>query len=92
MFCKKGVLRKFAKFTGKYLCQRTFLNKVAGNCFQLFPVNFTKFLRTLFLQNSTGGWFAGVLLFISQKIRTAVSANLFLNSILSSHYNLAVIH
>ena len=28
----------------------------------------------------------GVLLFISQKIRTAISANLFLNSILSWHY------
>ena len=34
----------------------------------------------------------GVLSFISQKIRTAISANLFLNSILSSHYYLAVRH
>ena len=32
----------------------------------------------------------GVLSFISQKIRTAVSANLCLNSILCSHYYLAV--
>ena len=30
MFCKKGVLRNFAKFTGKQLCQRLFFNKVAG--------------------------------------------------------------
>ena len=30
MFCKKGVLRNFAKFTGKHLCQRLFCNKVAG--------------------------------------------------------------
>ena len=30
MFCKKGVLRNFAKFTGKHLCQRLFFNKVAG--------------------------------------------------------------
>ena len=30
--------------------------------------------------------------FISQKIRTAISADLFLNSILSSHYCLAVRH
>ena len=30
MFCKKDVLRNFAKFTGKHLCQRLFLNKVAG--------------------------------------------------------------
>ena len=28
MFCKKGVLRNFAKFTGKYLCQSLFFNKV----------------------------------------------------------------
>ena len=27
---KKGVLRNFAKFTGKHLCQSLFLNKVAG--------------------------------------------------------------
>ena len=30
VFCKKGVLRNFAKFTGKYLCQSLFVNKVAG--------------------------------------------------------------
>ena len=30
VFCKKGVLRNFAKFTGKHLCQGLFLNKVAG--------------------------------------------------------------
>ena len=35
---KKGVLRNFAKFTGKHLCQSLFFNKV--------PVNFAKFLRT----------------------------------------------
>ena len=27
---KKGVLRNFAKFRGKYLCQSLFFNKVAG--------------------------------------------------------------
>ena len=27
---RKGVLRKFAKFTGKHLCQSFFFNKVAG--------------------------------------------------------------
>ena len=26
MFCKKGVLRNFAKFTGKHLCQILFLS------------------------------------------------------------------
>ena len=27
---KKGVLKNFAKFTGKHLCQSLFFNKVAG--------------------------------------------------------------
>ena len=27
---KKGALRIFAKFTGKYLCQSLFFNKIAG--------------------------------------------------------------
>ena len=30
VFCKKAVLRNFAKFTGKHLCQCLFFNKVAG--------------------------------------------------------------
>ena len=30
VFCKKGVLRNFAKFTGKHLCQGRIFNKVAG--------------------------------------------------------------
>ena len=30
VFCKKGVLRNFAKFIGKHLCQNLFFNKVAG--------------------------------------------------------------
>ena len=29
VFYKKGILRYFANFTGKHLCQRLFLNKVA---------------------------------------------------------------
>ena len=56
MFCEKGVLRNFAKFTGKHLCQSLFFNKVAGPrpatllkkrlWHRCFPVNFAKFLRT----------------------------------------------
>ena len=38
----EGVLRNFAKFTGKHLCQGLFSNKVTG-------LNFAKFLRTPFL-------------------------------------------
>ena len=30
VFCKKGVLRNFAKITGKYQCQSLFYDKVAG--------------------------------------------------------------
>ena len=41
VFCGKGVLRNFAKFTGKHLCQSFFLNKVAG----LRPVFCTKNFR-----------------------------------------------
>ena len=30
VFCEKGVLRNFTKFTGKHLCQSLSFNKVAG--------------------------------------------------------------
>ena len=33
MSCKKGVLKNFAKFTGKYLCQSLFFNEVVGEIF-----------------------------------------------------------
>ena len=60
IFC---ILRNFAKFTGKHLCQSLFDNKVA--CLssaillkkrlwhRCFPVNFAKFLRIPFLQNTS---------------------------------------
>ena len=54
VFCKKGVRRNFTKFTGKRLCQSLFFNKVAGLRHGCFPVNFGKFLRTSFLQNTSG--------------------------------------
>ena len=38
-FAKKGVLRNFAKFTGKQLCQSLFFNKAAG----LRNMNFVNF-------------------------------------------------
>ena len=56
VFCKKGVLRNFAKFTGKPLHQSLCFNKNAGLRLAIllkkelwhrcFPVNFAKFLRT----------------------------------------------
>ena len=39
---RKGVLRNFAKFTGKHLCQSLFFNKVAG----LQNTFFTEHLQT----------------------------------------------
>ena len=58
VFCKKGALRNFTKFTGKHLCQSLFSNKVAGlrpatllkkrPWHRCFLMNFTKFLRTPF--------------------------------------------
>ena len=30
VFCKKGVLKNFAKFPGKHLCQGLFFSKVTG--------------------------------------------------------------
>ena len=59
VFCKKAVLRNFAKFIWKHLCQCLFFNKVAGLSpatllkkrywHMCFPVNVAKFLRTPFL-------------------------------------------
>ena len=49
---RKGILRNFAKFTGKHLCQSLFFNKTLLKqrpWHRFFPVNFTKFLRTPFL-------------------------------------------
>ena len=63
VFCKKDALGDFAKFT-EHLCQSLFFNKVAGLrpaillkkrlCHRCFPVNSVKFLRTRFLQNTSG--------------------------------------
>ena len=61
---KKDCLRNFAKLTGKRLCQSLFFNKVAGLrpstllekrlWHKCFSVNFANFLRTPFLQNTSG--------------------------------------
>ena len=55
VFCKKGVFRNFAKFTGKHLCQSFFLNKeISKNTFSyrappvaasLTPTKFEELLR-----------------------------------------------
>ena len=64
VFCKKGVLKDFTKFTEKHLCQSLFLSKVAGLrpvtllkkrlWHRYFPANFAKFLKTPFFTEH--GW------------------------------------
>ena len=56
--------RNFAKFAGKHLCQSLFFSKVSDlrpatllkkrHWHRCFPVSCTKFLRTLFLQKTSG--------------------------------------
>ena len=58
MFCKKGDLKNFTKFTGKDLCRSLLFDKVSDLSHatllkkrlqrRFFPVNITKFLRTAF--------------------------------------------
>ena len=60
VLCKKGVLRNFAKFTGKQLCQRLFFDKVA--C--LRPV---KFLRATFLTEQL--WWLLLIISINSRCR-----------------------
>ena len=55
MFYKKSVRKNFATFTGKYLRQSLFFKKKHWR--RCFPVNFAKFLRIFFSQNTCGGCF-----------------------------------
>ena len=60
VFFKINVLKNFANFTGKHYCWSLFFIKLQAwrrlqhRC---FPVKFTKYLRTPFLQNTFGGCF-----------------------------------
>ena len=66
MFFKIGVLETFTDFTGKHLCWSLFLIKLQAYACNFikrriqnkcFPVKFAKFLKTPFLQNSSGSCF-----------------------------------
>ena len=67
VFCKKGLLKNFANFTGKHLCQSLFFNENAGLSpatllkkrlwHKCFLVNFANSLGTPFLYNSASGCF-----------------------------------
>ena len=60
-FVKKVFLKFSQKFRGKHLCWSFyFIKMLAGQLkrrlqYNYFPLNFTKFLRKLFLQNSSCG-------------------------------------
>ena len=51
-FCKKGVPRNFAKFTGKQLCQSLFFIK-KETLAQLFSCEFFEISKNTFLQNTS---------------------------------------
>ena len=59
---KKGILRNFAKFTGKHLCQSLFFNKVAGTCnfikketlAQVFSCEFCEISKNTFFTDTSG--------------------------------------
>ena len=66
MFFKIGVLKNFANFTGKHLCWSLFLIKfqtlrpatlLKRDSRQVFSCTISKFLRALFLKNTSGGCF-----------------------------------
>ena len=67
VFCKKGFLRNFAKFTVKRLCQSLFFNKVAGlacnfikkeTLAEVFAREFYGISKSnFFLQNTSSGCF-----------------------------------
>ena len=62
VFCKNGVLRNFAKFTRKHLCQRLFFNKVAAEACnfnkketmpQVFSCEFCETSKNTFFHRNT---------------------------------------
>ena len=89
VFCTKGVLKNFAKFTGKRLCQSLFFNEATDLrpatllkkrlWHKRFPVDFAKFLRTSFLQNTSSGCFWTLFLITPKKYCMLVFTNLMGN-------------
>ena len=87
---KEGVLRNFAKVTRKYLCQSLFFDKVTGLksatflkktlWHKCFSVNFVKFLRASFLQNTSGR------LLLHRKIVTSMLSKFVSDNIAQDNY------
>ena len=48
VFCKKGILRNFAKFTGKHMCQKK------ETLAQVFSCEFCKIYKNTFSKNTSG--------------------------------------
>ena len=73
---RKGVLRNFAKFTGKHLCQVLFSHKVTGPepaallkkrlWHRSFPMNFAKFPRTPFHRTPLNDCFSTMQNFLAE--------------------------
>ena len=66
VFCKKGVLENFTKFTGKHLCQILFLNKVAS----LRPA-------TLLKKRLWHGCFSDIFFYWTPPLATSVTIPMF---------------
>ena len=73
MFCKKGFLKNFTKFTGKHLCQSLFFNAVAGldiskNTFsyRTTPVAASAWRPTFITSDAWGDEYQKVLILIAQ--------------------------
>ena len=69
---RKSVLRNFAKFTGKHLCQVLFYNKGPASLLKkrlwhrCFPMNFVKFLRTPFHRTPLNDCFSTIQHFLAE--------------------------
>ena len=93
MFFKLGVLKNFVIFTGKYLCRSLFLIKLTPKTpkrlqHRCFLVNYAKFLRAPFLQNTSGGCFCcfeKFVNFLGKHQRRRLNAFVFLGN--TTEYN-----
>ena len=79
VFCKKGVLKNFAKFTGKHLYQSFFFSKNAGQArFRKKIVNFTgKDLQESLFNFNTGFFLYFLWTFSEQLFRRAFTGDCF---------------
>ena len=91
VFLKKKFLKNFTKFKGKHLCWSLFFKKDSGLRpatllkkrlqQRYFPVNFVKFSRTPFLQNTSRRPFVIYLSFILQRSFVYLSEPSFVRKI-----------